>query len=77
MSTQTLYKTFVCAQLEFCVSIWNPHLARDIDILEKVQRRVTKLVPSISTLSYELHVEILNLHSLHCRRQRGDLIEAY
>ena len=44
-SLTILYKTFVHPQLEFCVSIWNPHLAHDIDILEKVQRRVTKLVP--------------------------------
>jgi len=76
-SLTTLYKTFVRPHLEYCASIWSPHLARDIDTLEKVQRRATKLVPSISTLSYELRLNALNLYSLYCRRQRGDLIEVY
>ena len=80
MSTESfkiLYKTFVRPLLEYCVPIWNPHLARDIDILEKVQRRATKIVPSISTLSYESRLAQLNIHSLYCRRQRSDLIEVY
>jgi len=50
---------------------------QDIDTLEKVQRRATKLVPSISTLPYESCLDTLNLHSLYCRRQRGGLIETY
>ena len=46
-------------------------------MLEKVQRRATKLIPSISTQPYETRLAKLNLHSLYCRRQRGDLIEVY
>ena len=34
----TLYITFVHPHLEYCVSIWNPHLARDVNTLEKLQR---------------------------------------
>ena len=72
-----LYKTLVRPHLEYCAPIWSPHLAKDIDVLEKVQRRATKLIPSISTLSYEGRLQELDLHSLFCRRQRGDLIEVF
>ena len=72
-----LYKTLVQLHLEYCAPIWSPHLAKDIDVLEKVQRRATKLIPSISTLSYEARLQELDLHSLFCRRQRGDLIEVF
>ena len=72
-----LYKTFVLQHLEYCAPIWNPHFAKDIDVLEKIQRRATKLIPSISTQPYETRLAKLNLHSLYCRRQRGDLIEVY
>jgi len=72
-----LYKTLVRPHLEYCAPIWSPHLAKDIDVLEKVQRRATKLITSISTLSYECRLRELDLHSLYCRRQRGDLIEVF
>ena len=54
-----------------------PYLAKDIDLLEKVQRRATKLLPSLFDLPYETRLERLGLYSLYCRRQRGDLIETY
>ena len=50
-------------------------MARDIDILEKVQRRATKCLDGLSDLSYE--DRLLYLYSLYCRWQRGDLIEVY
>ena len=76
-SLMILYKTFVRSHLEYCAPIWNPHYCRDIDILERVQRRATKLNPAISTLSYESRLNHLQLHSLYCTQQRSDLIEAY
>ena len=57
--------------------MWSPFLAGDIDFLEKVQHRATKLVPTIANLPYEERLKILNLQSLYARRLRGDLIKPY
>ena len=64
-SLMMLYKTFVRPHLEYCAPIWNPRYYKDIDTMEKVQRRATKLVPSISKLNYESRLHQLQLHSLY------------
>ena len=46
-------------------------------ILENVQHHATKLVSDISSLAYTDHSGCLGLYSLYCRRQRGDLNEAF
>ena len=51
--------------LEYCVQVWSPFLAGDIDSLEMVQHRATKLVPSIANLPYEQRLKILNLQLLY------------
>ena len=70
-----LYKTLVRPHLEYSVQAWRPHFWGDIDLLEGVQRRATKLITSASNKSYEDRLHILNLTTLETRRLRGDLIE--
>ena len=72
-----LYKMYVRPNLEYCVQSWSPYLARDIDTLEKVQRRAAKHLRGLAHLTYESRLETLDLYSLYCRRQRGDMIETY
>ena len=63
--------------MEYCPQIWNPHYAKDINMLEKVQRRATTLVPSLYDLPYEQRLLQLGLYPLKDRRQRGDMIMVY
>lgn len=72
-----LYKTYIRPQLEFAVPVWNPYLKKDIAVLEKVQRRVTRLPHSLRGISYENRCTEMNLTTLVDRRRRGDLIQKY
>ena len=54
--------------------IWGPHYILDQRKLEGVQRRATKLVPSLRNESYIDRLTVLNLPSLLYRYRRGDLI---
>jgi len=49
----------------------------DIEQIEKVQKRATKLVVSLSNLPYKERLMLLNLHTLKYRRLRGDMIEVF
>ena len=49
---------------EHAVQFWSPHLRRDIDKMEKIQRPATKTIPEIRNHSYHQQIQDLDLISL-------------
>ena len=71
------YKTIVRPHLEYCIQAWRPYRKKDIDMLERVQRRATKIIPKLRNISYEMHLKECGLTTLETRRLRGDQIDMF
>ena len=64
--------SLVRPHLESASTVWNPHLRGDIEVLERVQRRATRIPTDLSR-----RLKIWGLSTLKERRTRGDLIEMF
>ena len=63
---------------KMCMCINNrPYRKKDIDMLERVQRRATKMIPKLRNISYEMRLKECGLTTLETRRLRGDQIEVF
>ena len=72
-----LYKGLARPKLEYCIQAWRPYLKKDIDKLERVQARATRLINECNKRNYEDRLKIAGLVTLEERRNRGDLIETF
>ena len=50
----SLYKSLVRPHVEYCISAWNQHYKKDKELIEKVQRRFTKMINNMEGKSYDM-----------------------
>ena len=72
-----LFSMILLPHIEYAHSVWNPFFKGNIENMEKVQKRATKLVISLKYLTYKERLEQLKLPTLKYRRARGDMTEVY
>ena len=73
----TLYKSLVRPHLDYCAQAWRPFLRKDIDLLEKVQHRASRMVQECRGWSYDQRLNSLGWSTLENRRLRGDMIQVF
>jgi Reverse transcriptase (RNA-dependent DNA polymerase)/Endonuclease-reverse transcriptase len=72
-----LYTRYVRPHLEFASVAWNPWLQKDVEVLEKVQKRAVNMVSGLGDQSYEEKCKVLGLDTLKERRAEADLVMMY
>ena len=72
-----LYKSLVRPHLEYCLQVWRPYLKKDIDLLEGMQCRATKMILGWDKRCYQERLDLCNLQTLEVRGLRGDLIQVF
>ena len=72
-----VYKGVIRPVIEYASSVYSTMLMKDINKIESIQRRATKMVIGLSDKSYEERLNYLNLPTLRYRRLRGDMINVY
>lgn len=68
---QTLYNLYIRSSLEYCSSVWNPHCQDSINIVERVQKKYTRLIFRKFRFPYESYnMRLLRLDMLSLENRR-------
>ena len=73
----TLYKSLVRSIIDYGGSVYFPTTKKNIQLVENIQKRATKILPELKDLPYRERLIRLKLPTLHYRRKRYDLIQQY
>ena len=73
-----LYVQYVRPHLEFSSPAWNPWTERDIEVLEKIQRKAVGMISGLTPgTTYEQKCTELGLDTLKERRRKQDILQAF
>ena len=72
-----LYKSLIRPHVEYASPVWTVRTKYNQDVLERMQRRATKIIPEIKHLSYPDRLKALDLPTLLYRRKRADVLQLY
>ena len=67
---RTLNTAVIHPYLECIVPVWDPHLCKDIDALESVQRFATKICTKSWNMKYQYTLNKLRLQTLNIRNYK-------
>ena len=66
-SFKYLFQALLRPHLEYAAAVWSPYKSSDIENIENVQRRATKLIPSLKNLEYADRLRKLQMPTLRER----------
>ena len=69
-----LFKSLVAPIVDYCCVVWNPHMKKDINLIEKVQRNFTKRLLGLKEMNYYERMKILRIYSMERRRERYEIL---
>ncbi len=72
-----LYRQYVLPHLEFAVQAWSPWFAKDIEALEKVQKKAVNMVSGLKGSTYEEKFEELGMLTLQERIHQADMVQVF
>ena len=74
---RSIYITYIRPHLEYAAQLWDPHIKRDIQLLESVQRFACKVCLKCWDMDYVNMLHCLDLPTLVVRRQHLKLMTMY
>ena len=72
-----MYRQFVRPHMEYCIEVWNPKAQGDINKMERVQNKMTRMLNNGNRMTHDQRNSMLGISSHEQRRLRGDLINIY
>ena len=72
-----LDKALARPHIEYCVQAWRPYYQKDVDNLEKIQRRATMMMVELRGMEYVERLRQTRLVTREAWRTRADIIEVF
>ena len=72
-----LYISFIRPHLEYCSAVWDPYLAKDVELLEKTQKFGLKVCLKNWSSDYSCLLSTANIPTLAVRRSQARLSHMY